>query len=53
MQIFAGKRYKIVVLAYFEKGKRAKNVKRLSQNLVQGSVKTWSKYVAQHKWTKF
>ena len=26
---------------------------RLSQNLVQGWVKTWSKYVAQHNWTKF
>ena len=26
---------------------------RLSQNLVQGGVKTWSKYVAQQNWTKF
>ena len=25
----------------------------LSQNLVQGWVKTWSKYVAQQNWTKF
>ena len=25
----------------------------LSQNLVQGWVKTWSKYVAQQHWTKF
>ena len=25
----------------------------LSQNLVQGCVKTWSKYVAQQNWTKF
>ena len=25
----------------------------LSQNLVQGWVKTWSKHVAQHNWTKF
>ena len=25
----------------------------LSQNLVQGYVKTWSKYVVQQNWTKF
>ena len=27
--------------------------KRLSQHLVQGWVKTWSKHVARHNWTKF
>ena len=45
---------KIVVLAFLQTGKNTpKLAKMLSQNLVQGWVKTWSKYVAQHNWTKF
>ena len=51
---FAENTIKIVVSAYFEKGKTGQQMsKRLSQNLVQGCVKTWSKYVAQHNWSKF
>jgi len=45
---------KIVVSASFRTSKNTQKVaKMLSQNLVQGCVKTWSKYVAQQNWTKF
>ena len=45
---------KLVVSAFFQTGKNTpKLAKTLSQNLVQGWVKTWSKCVAQHNWTKF
>ena len=43
-----------MVSASFQTGKNSqKSAKLLSQNLVQGCVKTWSKYVAQQNWTKF
>ena len=45
---------KVVVSASFQTSKNTpKLAKMLSQNLVQGWVKTWSKYVAQHNCTKF
>ena len=47
MQIFAEHTIKIVVQHIL------RNEKRLSQNLVQGCVKTWSKHVAQYNWTNF
>ena len=44
----------IVVSASFQTSKNTpKLAKMLSQNLFQGWVKTWSKYVAQQNWTKF
>ena len=54
ISFFAENTIKIVVSASFQTGKNSpKSVKLLSQNLVQGCVKTWSKYVAQQNWTKF
>ena len=51
---FCWKRYKNSGVSIFWKMKKGQQMsKRLSQNLVQGCVKTWSKYVAQHNWTKF
>ena len=45
---------KIVVSTSFQTGQNTQKLaKMLSQNLVQGWVKTWSKYVAQQNWTKF
>ena len=45
---------KIVVSVHFKTGKHTQKLaKMLSRNLVQGCVKTWSKYVAQQNWTKF
>ena len=54
ISFFAESTIKIVVSASFQTGKNTpKLAKMLSQNLVQGCVKTWSKYVAQQNWTKF
>ena len=45
---------KIVVSASFQTGKNSQKLAKMwSQKLVQGCVKTWSKYVAQQNWTKF
>ena len=42
-----------MVSALFEKWKRAKNVKKVESKLGPRLRQTWSKYVAQHNWTKF
>ena len=52
IQIFCWKHKKIVVSAYFEKATNGQNC-QMSQKVVQGWVKNWSKHVAQHNWTKF
>ena len=54
ISFFGWQHYKNVVSASFQTGENTQNLARmLSQNLVQGWVKTWSKYVAQQNWTKF
>ena len=54
IEFLAENTIKIVVSASFQTGKNTQKLaKMLSQNLVQGWVKTWSKYVAQQNWTKF
>ena len=51
---FAENTIKIVVLVHFKTGENTQKLQKLlSQNLVQGWVKTWSKYVAQQNWTRF
>ena len=53
--IFAENPIKIVVLAYFEKGKKGQKMwtELLSWKSVQGWVENLSNYVAQHNWTDF